>query len=200
MHILLIDRNPKMIAAWHQQFQSGLEGVTILEADISSLTQVDAIVSPANSFGFMDGGIDNDISLRLGWELQFELQAKIRALPEGELLVGKAIVLPTADEFIPYLISAPTMRVPMSHGISTSVNAYLAMKAALLAAKAHQHIASIAVPGLCTSIGKMPHEVAALQMRIAFEEVMLDKKPSYASWREASSAHAGLIPNGSLFG
>jgi O-acetyl-ADP-ribose deacetylase (regulator of RNase III) len=59
----------------------------------------------------------------------------IKELPEGELLVGQAMVLETGDRQIPFLISAPTMRIPTNFNIDTSVNAYLAMKAILIKSK-----------------------------------------------------------------
>ena len=82
---------------------------------------------------------------------KLELQKKIKALSEGELLIGKAMVLETQDELIPYLIAAPTMRVPMSFNIATSINAYLAMKATLIAAKNHSNIEDLAIPGFCSA-------------------------------------------------
>lgn len=123
MHYLLIDKNPEMVNAWKSVF-AGEEAVTCMQGDLCEVS-CDAIVSPGNSFGFMDGGIDRAISLHLGWDLQLELQKQIKALPLRELLIGQALTLPTADELIPYLICAPTMRVPMSFNISTSVNAYI---------------------------------------------------------------------------
>ena len=122
MHYLLIDKNPSMVSAWREYFEEE-DNVKILEGDLTNVS-CDAIVSPANSFGFMDGGVDYAISMRLGWELQFELQKIIKNLPEGELIVGKALVMETGDELIPYLVSAPTMRVPMNFNISTTINAY----------------------------------------------------------------------------
>ena len=92
-----------MVSAWNDFFGEE-ENVKILNGDLTEV-DCDAIVSPANSFGFMDGGVDYAISVRLGWDLQFSLQEKIKALPEGELLVGKAMVIETGDELIPYLIS-----------------------------------------------------------------------------------------------
>ena len=118
MHYLLIDKNPRMISAW-QEFFGEEENIKILEGDITNVS-CDAIVSPANSFGFMDGGVDYAISMRLGWDFQLDLQQKIKDLPEGELLVGRAMILPTGDEMIKYLVSAPTMRVPMTFNIRAS--------------------------------------------------------------------------------
>ena len=159
----------------------------------------DAIVSPANSFGFMDGGVDYAISMRLGWDLQFELQRKIKALPEGELLVGKAMVIETDDEVIPFLISAPTMRVPMSFNIATSVNAYLAMKATLIAAITHDKIEYIAIPGFCTGVGGMQPIVAARQMYRAYLEIVKGEKMDFKNFGEAQKYHWNVNPQGKIF-
>ncbi len=72
----------------------------------------DAAVSPANSFGMMDGGIDLAYSRKWGWGVQAHLQALIAATPMRELLVGEALIVPTGDPAIRFCISAPTMRLP----------------------------------------------------------------------------------------
>ena len=197
MHYLLIDKNPKMISAWEQYFKQE-ENVKILEGDLTSVS-CDAIVSPANSFGFMDGGVDYAISMRLGWELQFELQKKIKQTPEGELLIGKAMIIETGDELIPYLVSAPTMRVPMNFNISTSINAYLAMKATLIEAKKHLNIEYIAIPGFCTGVGKMNPSIAAKQMFQAFKEIEKGEKTDFKDFGEAQKYHWQINPEGMIF-
>lgn len=197
MRYLLIDKNPRMVEAWRVEF-ANQSNVTILEGDLCQVTH-DAIVSPANSFGFMDGGVDYAISMRLGWELSHRLQQQIKALPEGELLVGKALTLETGDDLIPYLISAPTMRVPMSFNIHTSINAYLAMKASLIVAQAHPHIEDVAIPGFCTGVGKMPVEVAAKQMFMAFEEIELGVKTEFPTFSEAQKHQWKINPQGFIW-
>jgi hypothetical protein len=74
---------------------------------------VDAIVSPANSFGWMDGGLDAQLLERYGESLQHLVQARIRAEWNGELPVGCALSVPLPDGGPSWLIVAPTMRVPM---------------------------------------------------------------------------------------
>ncbi len=198
MHYLLIDTNAQMVEAWNLFFKEEAN-VKVLEGDLTTVSASDAIVSPANSFGFMDGGVDYAISERLGWDLQDRLQAQIKAMPEGELLVGKALVLETGDSLIPYLISAPTMRVPMNFNIGTSVNAYLAMKATLIAAQAHPNIKTVAIPGFCTGVGRMPKEVAARQMFKAFEEIVKGKVQNHQDFGEAQRYHRDLNPTGMIF-
>ncbi|MEO1263799.1 MAG: macro domain-containing protein [Bacteroidota bacterium] len=197
MHYLLIDKNPRMVSAW-QEFFGAEENIKIREGDLTSVS-CDAIVSPANSFGFMDGGVDYAISMRLGWELQFDLQKKIKNLPEGELIVGKAMVIETGDELIPFLVSAPTMRVPMSFNISTSINAYLAMKAALIETKNHPKIEYVAVPGFCTGVGKMQTQIAARQMYQAYKEIIKEQKMDFKDFGEAQKYHWNINPQGMIF-
>ena len=71
----------------------------------------------------MDGGIDLLYSHRLGWHVQERLQKLIKEKYHGELLVGQAEIVETDNQQIPFVISAPTMRVPMI--LKDSVNPYL---------------------------------------------------------------------------
>ena len=93
--------------------------------------QADAVVSPANSYGFMDGGIDAHYMELYGEQIQFEARKTILTRHSGELLVGHADIVPTGHHAHPWLIIAPTMRVPMALPVDT-VNPFLAMRAVLL--------------------------------------------------------------------
>ncbi|MGV3663973.1 MAG: macro domain-containing protein [Prosthecobacter sp.] len=174
MNILLCYQDGPLGDAWLHAFKD-LPDVRVVCDDICEVAS-DAIVSPANSFGFMDGGLDRLLSERFGWDLEKHVKQRIQERPMKELLVGEALVVPTQDDRVPWLICAPTMRVPMR--IRTSVNAYLAMKALLLAAKAHAEtpaIGTIAVPGLGTGVGELSPEIAAMQMAQAYREVVLNE-------------------------
>jgi O-acetyl-ADP-ribose deacetylase (regulator of RNase III) len=142
---------------------------------------VNALAVPANAFGFTDGGVDMAISKEIfDWGLQDRLRKLIEQHHGGELLVGQAMVMPTGSARFRYVIVAPTMRVPADVG--GTVNAYLAMRAILLAAEAHnramqartpERIKSLAVSGLCTGIGKMPPDRAAYQMWMAYRSIAM---------------------------
>ncbi len=197
MKIILSSINSPMIEAWEEVFK-GEEDVIITEEDITKIN-CDAIVSPANSFGFMDGGLDYMISERLGWELEKKLQQMIKDLPEGELLVGQAMVLETDDKDIPFLISAPTMRIPTNFNIHSSVNAYLAMKAALIKAKNDDRINSVSIPGLCTGVGRMLPMIAARQMYQAYKEIILGEKMDFDTFGAAQKYHWNINPQGMIW-
>ncbi|MBC9930915.1 macro domain-containing protein [Chitinophaga qingshengii] len=197
MKYILTDTNPKLVTAWRESF-AGITAVTIIEGDITKL-KADAVVSPANSFGFMDGSLDYALSERLGWDLEKRLQQQIKQLPEGELLIGTALTLETGDPDIPYLISAPTMRIPTNFNIDTSINAYLAMKAILLHANRHPDIHTVAIPGLCTGVGRMQPAICARQMFVAYEEIVLGKKQDFQNFGEAQKYHWNINPQGMIW-
>lgn len=194
MKIILAGLSPRLVDAWRDLFGNEKE-VEIITGDITKV-RCDAVVSPANSFGFMDGGIDNDLSERFGWDLEKRLQQRIKELPEGELLVGQAMILETYDTQIPFLISAPTMRIPTDFNIDTSVNAYLAMKAILIKAKSDERITSVAIPGLCTGSGGMEPTIAAQQMFQAYKEIILGQRMDFANFSEAMKYHWEINPKG----
>jgi len=187
LHLCALDS--AMAQAWLDHFGSQ-PGVHIHEGDILNRT-ADAIVSPANSFGFMDGGIDLAYSQFFGWDLQEGLRDIIRQEHAGELPVGCAAVVPTHHKAIPFLVSAPTMRVPGN--IADTVNVYLAFRAALLTVRTSNQIRSLLSPALGTGVGEMPLERAARQMHAAYAEVVLGDTQWRSSARGVMQHHARLL-------
>jgi O-acetyl-ADP-ribose deacetylase (regulator of RNase III) len=160
----------------------------------------DAIVSPANSFGFMDGGLDMLYSQHFGWHVQERLQTYIRDRHYGELLIGNAEVVETDHNAIPFLIAAPTMRVPMMLG--ETVNPYLATRAVLLlikhgffhtgslqGQKMSESIRTVAFPGMGTGVGQIGPHTCANQVRQAIEDVLFEKREFPKTWAHASEMH-----------
>jgi O-acetyl-ADP-ribose deacetylase (regulator of RNase III) len=165
MRLTICDLNPDVpLAAQNLALERGLDTVTGHVGDILALS-ADAIVSPANSFGLMDGGIDLAYSRRWGWGVQERLRAEIRKRPMVELLVGEALVIPTGDARLPLMISAPTMRVPGP--ISDWADVLLASKAAFLAAREHG-FGHIVMPGMGTLTGRVPARAAVSLMLDAY--------------------------------
>ena len=134
MKIVLADLQGQLIEAW-QAVGSEKEYVTTYQGSIFEV-ECDALVSPANSFGYMDGGLDMAISQFFGWQVQERLQEKIQSKHYGELLVGTSEIVETDHAKIPYVISAPTMRIPMI--LKDTVNVYLAIRGLLLLVKHRQ--------------------------------------------------------------
>jgi O-acetyl-ADP-ribose deacetylase (regulator of RNase III) len=201
MKIILSAVNHPLADAW-DQFCGDLDGVTVHRGSIIDL-ECDAIVSPANSFGFMDGGIDALYSDHFGWHVQDRLQEMIRDKHRGELLVGTAEIVPTDNARIPFLIAAPTMRVPMR--LRDSIHPFLAARAVLLLIQAATFatgplagepiadtVKSVAFPGLGTGVGGLDHKICARQVRAAIDDIILGKFPFPESWGEANERHQKL--------
>ena len=108
--IHLIDRDASLVAAWREVFREYPE-VVPERRDFFEVT-TDAMVSPANSFGIMDGGLDAAIRDALGASVEVRVRAAIDEHHHGELHVGSAEIVETGDARWPLLIVAPTMRVP----------------------------------------------------------------------------------------
>ncbi|MEO0603403.1 MAG: macro domain-containing protein [Myxococcota bacterium] len=178
----------------HVAFREAFHDVAEVEAHRTSILDVDtdAIVSPANSFGYMDGGLDLVLSQHFGWALEKRVRAELLDRHFGELPVGQAIVVSTGDRRVPWLISAPTMRVPMR--IADTTHAYLAFRAVLVAVQTHNAanarsaIRSVACPGLGTGEGRMAPSVCAAQMRYAWSVVV-------EGHRERLGGLAGAVRN-----
>lgn len=165
MKIVLCDINDGLINEWKKHF-SDLSNVEYHLGNIL-LNEADAIISPANSFGIMNGGIDLIYSNHFGWQLQEYLQNIIKTNYNNELLVGQAVAIETGNVKIPWMISAPTMRVPLE--INHTPNVYLAMKAILRTAEDYK-FEKILIPGLGTGCGNVPYNQCAEQMRLAYND------------------------------
>lgn len=202
MKIILCAVDVRLTSAW-QEACGDLDFVEVHRGSILDL-KCDAVVSPANSFGFMDGGIDALYTSHFGFQLQQRLQELIQSRHHGELLVGAAEIVDTDDLRIPFLIAAPTMRVPTI--LKDSVNPYLAARATLLLVRDGKFpmgmlsgerisdgVKSIAFPGLGTGVGRVPPDVCARQVRQAINEVVLGQHMFPSSWLDAQIRHQKLF-------
>ena len=150
MKLRLIDLNPDVVAAWRVAFADHPE-VEISEASILDVA-TNAIVSPANSHGFMDGGVDRIYLVHFGQQLQDRVREMIYRRSEEMLPVGAAELVDTLDSTIPWLIVAPTMEMPES---VPATNAGRAFAAVLRLANRHLEVTDICCSGLCTGVGQV---------------------------------------------
>lgn len=183
---------------------SSLDSVSIYRGSIFDV-DCDSVISPANSFGFMDGGLDAWYCWRFGDQIQDSVRMTILRYWHGELPVGMADIVSTNDEDVPYLIAAPTMRVPMYLGDDT-INSYLAMRAIIMLVREGQFrdgpntgepirnkVKKIAVPGLGTGVGKVSFDLAAHQIKEAINWHSAGKHFLPKSWAEATETHRYLL-------
>jgi len=175
MKIYLCAREDDLFNAW-KMFCGQYDFVEPTKQDIMSI-DAEAVVSPANSFGFMTGGIDLHYKNYFGQSVEDDLRVRINSKFDGELCIGQAtsveISSPKPLIKYKYVIFAPTMRVP--ENVSHTINAFLAAKAALIEA-GKIGIDSIVFPGLGTGTGCMSVEDCAKQVSAAIKYVLVDKR------------------------
>ena len=190
--IILLDLKTDLVSAWSEAF-SRYDWVKPERADFFSKPAA-AMVSPANSFGIMDGGLDRAIRHELGFGVERKAQEMIIERYHGEMPVGVAEVVPTDDERWPFLVVAPTMRVP--EPMPTSISAYLSFRAVVLAVARHntqtdvRPIQSLVCPGMATGVGRMSARRCAAQMKVALDEAR--RNPEIPSFDRIHKVHQAL--------
>jgi O-acetyl-ADP-ribose deacetylase (regulator of RNase III) len=188
IRISICDLNPLFVAEAHHYL---MELPNVIEVAHRSVLDrpTDAVVSPANSFGFMDGGVDWAYLQFFGEQLQTRVQLVIRLQKFQELLVGSAVAVPTYHEAIRFLIVAPTMRVPKI--ITDPADVILATRAAVRVATDFR-FDHIVMPGMGTGCGQVRPDVAARAMRAGIEAGLRDMPRRPYSRREAQERHLQL--------
>jgi O-acetyl-ADP-ribose deacetylase (regulator of RNase III) len=173
VNLHLVDLDADVVEAWREAFAPFPE-VAVRRGNLIAMA-VHCAVSPANSHGFMDGGIDDAYRHLFGRSIELRVQDAIAALPEALLPVGASLLLRTGHELVPWLVVAPTMESPKAVGRE---NAYLAMRATLRALDANPEAArEVWCPGLATGTGRVPPHEAAAEMARAYGEWRRDRAP-----------------------
>lgn len=178
MKLILVAPDSLLTTAFQKHFNY-FSNIEIVNNYFEWLPNYDCLVSPANSFGMMDGGMDAAIIKYFGKSLMEKVQQRILTDYLGEQPVGTSMIVETDNNKHPFLAHTPTMRVPMSI-VGTDVP-YVAMWAMLLAVYRHNQysehkINTVACPGLGTGIGKVDYDEAARQMALAYDNFLYPPK------------------------
>ncbi|WP_234437718.1 ADP-ribosyltransferase domain-containing protein [Streptomyces sp. WM6368] len=163
LRVVLTDVNEHVVQAWRAAF-ADTPGIEIRRGSILD-EDVDAWVTPTNSRGRMDGGVDAVIKRYLGSGIQVRVQRAIRDRFAGSMPVGSAVCVPSGAAVPRFLISTPTM-VQSSQNVSATLNVALACAAAFQAVhrqnrKAPGSIRSVALVGMGAQTGRVPARVCA---------------------------------------
>lgn len=125
--------------------------IVVQKGDLTKIV-CDAIVNPANSFGYMGGGVAGAIKRNGGVEIENE------AIAKAPIPVGSAVFTVAGGLPCNFVIHAPTMEQPaMRIGVD---NVRDATRAALELG-VELKLKTIAIPGMGTGVGGVPTDVAA---------------------------------------
>lgn len=179
MKIYLLDINSDMTDAWKKYFV--FNNIEIINEDFAAFMgnhpNIEAVVSPANSFGLMDGGYDRAIIDYFGKKLMDDVKKVIIRDWYGEQPVGTSITIPIYDKRIinsigieshPLLIHTPSMRTPEQ--IADARITYQCTRTTLIEAE-KQEINSIVIPAFGGLTGKVPCDEVARMMFLAYKQI-----------------------------
>jgi O-acetyl-ADP-ribose deacetylase (regulator of RNase III) len=198
LRLILVDPQVELCDAFREYFKS-LPNVEVINDYFENVSEFDCMVSAANSFRLMDGGVDAAIVEFFGKGLMPRVQERIIEEYFGEQPVGTSFIIETQHPKHPFVAHTPTMRVPM--GIAHTDHVYLAMWAMLRTISHHNKsdqrpIRIIACPGLGTLTGGVPFKEAARQMSLAYKNFL--NPPSYIDWVFADRRQSQILYGGDM--
>lgn len=182
MKITLVDLHGTLVTAAKDIGWSDIELLGWTDIKTVPIEPGTAFISPANSLGFMDGGIDYVLSRIMfpGIEQKvkqaFKSRGHISLLGRPYLPIGKAVTVETQHPDV-FLIAAPTMWLPQD--VQDTHNAYHAMYAILEEAQKYPKIKKIMLCGLCSGCGMMHPKEAIQQMFNAYTDFKDGRPATY---------------------
>jgi O-acetyl-ADP-ribose deacetylase (regulator of RNase III) len=139
-----------------------------------------SLVSPANCYGNMDGGIDLEYNHFIKTiDLEGTIQTYINDFHHGKLSIGTAQIIPTYDNQFPYIIFSPTVEKPGK--ISSGENIKLAMYALIKEVYLYNRkfdedndfiIDHLLIPGLGTGYGNVNEKDSATNAKKGYDKAI----------------------------
>ena len=180
MKIYLIDRNFHKFSYLKAYFgRKDVELINDSFENFMSKNYVQCVVSPANSFGLMDGGYDLALTNWYGEQLQERVQQYIIEHFYGEQPVGTSFIIETNKDN-QYLIHTPTMQTPRP--IEDPRVIYQCMRSTLIEAR-RNNIESILIPMFGGECGQVKLQIVAKMMWKAY--MQLKETPQKLDWQYA---------------
>ena len=179
--VWLVHPEEAMCAAFRDRF-AGLPNVRVIRGRLEDLEPHDCFVTAGNALGLMTAGIDAAVVRVFGEGLMRRVQHRILDQFFGEQPVGTAFLVPTGHPNVPFLVHAPTMRVPGS--IEGTDKVYSATWAALLAIQAHNATAE-RKEGKPSDYSKIMESVRQMCMEDAWQAIL-------AQYRKAAKIEINL--------
>lgn len=185
----IYDRSKTMVNSWknyfHPVFVDTMSVEFIHDNFINFMEKhdrcIDAVVSPANAYGLMDGGYDAAITEYFGRDLQLSIQNKIIEEYFGEQPVGTSISIkiPNSDVL---LIHTPTMRTPSAIKDPTII--YQCMRTTLIEAIKNK-CESVVIPAFGGQTGRLNADVIAKMMYLAYLQICDNYEKREINWGNA---------------
>ena len=176
-----------------------VSGMEVYLGSFDAIPSFDCVATAGNAFGLMDAGMDLAVFKFFGPHIQERIQKRILDDYSGEQPVGTAFIVETGRVDHPYVIHAPTMRIPMN--ISGTDHVYLAAWATLLAVRQHNRISprkieTLVCPAFGAGTGGVQGVEVGFQMKLAwehFKKVPPNITPAFAQQRHERIYYGGRM-------
>jgi len=176
MNIKFISLNNEWVDSIKEHFKN-VPLISAEKGDIKTIpTENHCFVSPANSLGFMDGGIDLVLSREIMPGIDRKVKKRIQDLDiissMGRPYLPIGSVISVSYDVNTFLIVTPTMFLP--HDVRGTQNAYWSFYAALkmwhkLCTQKNKKY-NLVVTSHCCGVGKMSGKESAEQMKRAYDD------------------------------
>jgi O-acetyl-ADP-ribose deacetylase (regulator of RNase III) len=186
LEVAVVDQNADLIALAKRDVPE-LPGISWAHGDALA-GEADAVVTPSNSFGFMNAGMDAAVIARFGPAVEGAVKERIAAYQFGEVLVGQAFMISTGDPKIPHLIFAPVVRAPKP--ITHPADVLLATRAAVKLA-VDAGLRKIVMPCMGAGGGRLVPNASFAAMVGGIQGARFNL-PRPANWQEAQVRHFNL--------
>ena len=179
MKIYLIEKDNRKFKYLQAYFET--EKVKLINDNFNDFMEnnkdkIQCVVSPANSFGLMDGSYDLVLTEWYGNQLQERVQEYIIKNFYGEQPVGTSFIIPTNKDN-QFLIHTPTMRTTQE--IVDPRIIYQCMRTTLIEAKKN-NIESILIPMFGAHVGKVKPQIVSKMMWKAYTQI--NNPPKKIDW------------------
>ena len=177
--IVFFDKNKKFIESYEQILKDIIPNCSFICSDLKTLIathkNINALVSPANSYGYMNGGIymyiDEILKIESSVKKMIEMcgnndDGLRKYLPVGRCEMVKTDNKNNNNHNIDFLFVVPTMTTPKS--IQNTNNVYIAFLSFLNKLSSLQNIV-VACPCMGTGVGMMSPEESSEQIKNAYQ-------------------------------
>jgi O-acetyl-ADP-ribose deacetylase (regulator of RNase III) len=171
--------------------------VKVCNEDFRNIENYDCIVSPGNSHGIMDGGMDFAISRNFGNRDEFikNIQDQLKLKCNCKQMPGSAKILKINSEKCKYLLHLPTMNIPSR--ITNKEILYWNIYNMLHKVDKHNikydnDIKVICMSGLGTGCGRVQYNQFIKLFKLAYDHYLLNIELDTITWNIANRQYFEL--------
>jgi len=171
--------------------------IDVYNGDFKELNQqYDCIVSPGNSHGLMDGGIDKPIADQFGHykDTIKKVQAILKDKHNFKQMPGTATLVKMQSDKCKYILHVPTMIIPMRITNKEVIywGFYNLLQEVHMHNKSFDDIKKICMSGLGTGAGRVQGDQFVKLIKLAYDHFLENLQKNEMTWDDANRQYIAL--------